>query len=276
VTTQRLTPEQKDRLAKLQRLLARVEARGVRSASPTEVSAATPRREPVAAAGSKPTGVTTRLPVAAPRVERPATPARPQPSPKLAPTPPPPAALPTPPKAPTPAPPLAAAPAVVPPVPVVSAQDPVEEPAFISRPPEEQLVTSHEAKALDALFENDYGESEEEQAVTRVVPVDELLAESLATSHVPPTEARDLLLGRPSSPSAPSVSKSGEALDGPPRDGAPQGEPAVVVGDEAQAPRSSARPVASRSQRVSPVVYLVAIVLVAAVAIADYRFFLPF
>jgi hypothetical protein len=166
-------------------------------------------------------------------------------------------------------------PAFLSPVPVVSKLDPIEEPALVSPPPEEQLVTSREAKALDALFANDHGESEEE-AVTRVVPVDQLLAESLATSHVPPTEARDILAGRAISSSGPSVSQSGGSLDGPSQDGASQREPAVVVGDEAEAPRPGTRPVASPSQRVSPAVYLIAIALVAALAIADYRFFLPF
>jgi hypothetical protein len=145
----------------------------------------------------------------------------------------------------------------------------------VSPPPEEQLVTSHEAKALDDLFASDHGESEEEQEVTRVVPVDQLLAESLATSHVPPTEAGDIFAGRASSPSAPSASQSGGALDSPSRDGAAERAPAVVAGDEANASRPISRPVAPPRQRVSPAVCLIAIALVAALAIANYRFFLP-
>jgi hypothetical protein len=237
VTTQRLAPQPKARLAKLQRLLARVKARGVRSATPTGTATATARQVPaVATAGPKPTGIAARLPAAAPRVERPATPPRPQPSAQLVPTPP---------------------------------------PALVSPPPEEQLVTPHEAKALDDLFASDHGESEDEQVVTRVVPVEQLLAESLAASLVPEAEAPDIFAGRTSTSSAPSASQPAGALDSPSRDGAAEREPSVVAGDEAEASRPITRPVAAPSRRVSPAVCLIAIALVAALAFANYRFFLP-
>jgi len=282
VTTQRLAPEQRARLAKLQRLLARIGSRGVRSAS--RVAEPTPRQEPTAAASPKPTGAaaspkptgaTPRLPVVPPRVERPVPPSRPRPSPQLAPTPRPRAPLPAPAPVPTPASTRAPVPAFLPAAPIVSELDPIEEPGRVAPPVEEQLVTSHEAKVLDDLFADDHGESGEEQAVTRVVPVDQLLAESMATSHVPPTEARDLLAGQTSSSSAASDSRSGGGLDVPTREGASQREPAVVVADEAKASRPSTRPVGSPSPRVHLAVYLIAILIVAALAVADYRFFLP-